>query len=100
MTGMLRIFMMVFSIGLCIIFFIIHVPRPSRLITLPSWLTTGIFVETHKPGLQLDPEAKTFNLWAKDTKCGHFNTSFAVKGSLPARALVSYPGSGNTWIRW
>ena len=25
---------------------------------------------------------------------------FARKGSLPTRALVSYPGSGNTWIRF
>lgn len=28
-----------------------------------------------------------------------FRTMFSVRGGLQPRALVSYPGSGNTWIR-
>ena len=31
--------------------------------------------------------------------CRNFTTRFAANGSLPARALASYPGSGNTWLR-
>ena len=49
--------------------------------------------------LQFDSEAKSFQPWKNDTNCQQFLTQFAKKGSLPARALVSFPGSGNTWIR-
>jgi len=40
------------------------------------------------------------SFWKNQPQCSHFETRFARKGSLPTRALVSYPGSGNTWIRY
>ena len=48
-----------------------------------NWDATG---PKHKP-------------WAKDLDCSRFVTRFAKHHSLVTRALVSYPGSGNTWIR-
>jgi len=38
--------------------------------------------------------------WPKDESCSKFVTKFAKVGSIPTHALVSYPGSGNTWIRY
>ena len=37
--------------------------------------------------------------WPNDETCRHHVTRFSVKHGLETRALVSYPGSGNTWIR-
>ena len=38
--------------------------------------------------------------WPNTSSCRIFRTRFAKVQSLPLRALVSYPGSGNTWIRY
>ena len=38
--------------------------------------------------------------WPSDPECGQYRTRFVVRHSLQTRALVSYPGSGNTWIRY
>ena len=38
--------------------------------------------------------------WPGEGECGLLVTRFARRGSLPTRALVSYPGSGNTWVRY
>ena len=38
--------------------------------------------------------------WPSDPECGKFRTRFVVRHSLPTRALISYPGSGNTWTRY
>ena len=40
------------------------------------------------------------HFWPKEPQCSNFSTRFAVKNSIPLRALASYPGSGNTWIRY
>ena len=37
--------------------------------------------------------------WSSDPECSQYRTRFVVRHSLQTRALVSYPGSGNTWIR-
>ena len=37
--------------------------------------------------------------WPKDDTCKEHVTRFSVRHGLETRALVSYPGSGNTWIR-
>merc|ERR1719431_872046 len=39
-------------------------------------------------------------LWPNTTQCSDYRTRFARVSSLPVRALVSYPGSGNTWVRY
>ena len=33
-------------------------------------------------------------------ECRDLGVRFAEQGSLDMRALVSFPGSGNTWLRW
>ena len=38
--------------------------------------------------------------WRDDSECAGHGTRFLVRGSLRPRALVSYPGSGNTWTRY
>ena len=76
-----------------VIFLIISL---SFLITNFTVYTTSF---TEKLAVHIDVEGKSFHPWQNDTRCQHFITQFAKKGSLPARALVSFPGSGNTWIR-
>jgi len=43
------------------------------------------------------PEHK---FWPEDPNCKNLVTRFAKVHTLATRALVSYPGSGNTWIRY
>ena len=38
--------------------------------------------------------------WPRRPGCSQWRTRFAAQGSLPPTALVSFPGSGNTWIRF
>ena len=56
----------------------------------------------HLPARQnLQWEAGPTNyFWLGDAECAGHSTRFTVRHSLPVRALVSYPGSGNTWIRY
>ena len=61
---------------------------------------THATVKRQNISLLFDSAAKTFQPWKNDTNCQKFLTQFTKRGSLPARALVSFPGSGNTWIRW
>ena len=43
---------------------------------------------------------KENKFWESDPECSHYRTGFVVRGSLLPRALVSFPGSGNTWTRY
>jgi len=38
--------------------------------------------------------------WVEDLNCAHFKISFVRPCSLPKIALSTFPGSGNTWIRY
>ena len=40
------------------------------------------------------------NFWESDPECSQYGTRFVVRHSLQTRALVSFPGSGNTWTRY
>ena len=42
---------------------------------------------------------KTLDLWTNDDNCTKFNVSLLEDKSIQSRALVSFPGSGNTWLR-
>lgn len=37
--------------------------------------------------------------WGDDPDCREYTVGFIRNGSRPKMALVSYPGSGNTWTR-
>ena len=38
--------------------------------------------------------------WPGRPGCSQWRTRFAARDSLPPTALVSFPGSGNTWLRF
>ena len=40
------------------------------------------------------------HFWTNTTSCKDFKTRFAKVNTLPIRALASFPGSGNTWVRY
>ena len=50
--------------------------------------------------LEWDNNGTENYFWPSDPQCGQYRTRFVVSHSLPTRALISYPGSGNTWIRY
>ncbi|XP_046406510.1 WSCD family member AAEL009094-like [Ischnura elegans] len=64
----------------------------------------GAFLENEKyhlvAGPQLDLGRRSFAPWPGSEQCGHFHVHFARQKSLPMTALVSFPGSGNTWVRY
>ena len=41
----------------------------------------------------------TFQPWEEDAVCEKFRVQFMENRSHPLMALVSFPGSGNTWTR-
>jgi hypothetical protein len=41
----------------------------------------------------------TFQPWKEDAVCERFRVQFIENKSHPLMALVSHPGSGNTWTR-
>ena len=62
------------------------------------------FLTYPEPGLiiQFDSSGPRHHFWAEhdNQDCHNLSTRFAVSGSLPLLALASYPGSGNTWVRY
>ena len=50
--------------------------------------------------LQWDNNGRENYFWSSDPECSQYRTRFVVRHSLQTRALVSYPGSGNTWTRY
>ena len=49
---------------------------------------------------QWDNNGKSKYFWKSDHQCSQYSTRFVVRDSMQTRALVSYPGSGNTWTRY
>jgi hypothetical protein len=50
------------------------------------------------PSMDLNKTLNWLDLWSNDTFCNRF-TVHLLEENLPPRALVSFPGSGNTWLR-
>lgn len=48
----------------------------------------------------VDRNRKTFIPWPYSEECSRYRIYFARQKSLPMTALVSFPGSGNTWVRY
>lgn len=44
-------------------------------------------------------DEKSFRIWVKDENCNKLDVRFALPHSIPMCGLVSFPGSGNTWLR-
>ncbi|XP_069188326.1 sialate:O-sulfotransferase 1-like isoform X2 [Procambarus clarkii] len=48
----------------------------------------------------MEQKRRRHRVWREEGgRCGGLDVNFAQEGSLPPTALVSYPGSGNTWTR-
>ena len=45
-------------------------------------------------------ESGEYPIWSDDSQCSHYVTQFTRLSSLPPLALASFPGSGNTWLRY
>ena len=58
--------------------------------TIPSSLRT---ISWEEDGVRLHP-------WPEDPECSGLVVRFAKNSSLPLTALASFPGSGNTWLRY
>merc|ERR1719210_2751830 len=52
-----------------------------------------------KLDIVFDTEGPVHSPWRNHTHCSQFVTRFAEADSLPATALVSFPGSGSSWLR-
>ena len=66
-------------------------------------ITAGVVLYYRKSPvvkLQWAEDSPVTVFWREDGECSHHQTRFLARHSLPARALVSYPGSGNTWTRY
>ena len=50
--------------------------------------------------LLLNNSGLTLSPWSNSTDCSHYKIQFAQIGSLDPTALVSFPGSGNSWTRF
>ena len=52
--------------------------------------------------IQLDMSGPEHNFWLENPNpaCRNLSTKFAQVGTLPRLSLASYPGSGNTWVRY
>lgn len=48
----------------------------------------------------MDVHRRTYIPWGNSVECSRFGVHFVEKKSLPMVALVSFPGSGNTWVRY
>ena len=66
-------------------------------------ITAGVVLYYRKSPvvkLQWEEDGPVTVFWREDGECSHHQTRFLARHSLPTRALVSYPGSGNTWTRY
>jgi hypothetical protein len=77
----------------------------SQSLNQPILTRTLLSVASASPREQVKDLKKIFNLtltylpWKDDPACQQYMIRFIMDKSYPPMALVSYPGSGNTWIR-
>ncbi|XP_014245102.1 WSCD family member AAEL009094 [Cimex lectularius] len=74
--------------------------------TPAPFISTGRSTDAYQGGggggmvVELDRRRKEFSPWPNSRDCSRFRVQFARQKSLPMTALVSFPGSGNTWLRY
>ena len=51
------------------------------------------------PSTDANRTLKWLDLWGSDENCTKFDVTLLEDKSIQPRALVSFPGSGNTWLR-
>lgn len=55
--------------------------------------------EMGAPSMNANRTLNWLDLWSNDTFCNKFTVHLLEENSVQPRALVSFPGSGNTWLR-
>ncbi|XP_069693741.1 sialate:O-sulfotransferase 1-like [Periplaneta americana] len=77
-----------------------RVPTENNVVVV----TVDPQLDSHLPGIstgiEVDRSRKTFAPWPYSEECGRYRIHFARQKSLPMTSLVSFPGSGNTWVRY
>eukprot|EP00092_Neocalanus_flemingeri_P030481 GFUD01033089.1.p1 GENE.GFUD01033089.1~~GFUD01033089.1.p1 ORF type:complete len:320 (-),score=75.32 GFUD01033089.1:155-1114(-) len=74
--------------------------HPAKHLPRPNIATGDGEIETHKT-LEISWDVGIRNqIWPKLPSCENYFTRFAKRGTLPGLALASYPGLGNTWVRF
>ena len=76
-------------------------PQIASAVSLPSTVIQKIENLPTIGALSMDSN-RTLNwldLWSNDTFCNRFTVHLLEANSVQPRALVSFPGSGNTWLR-
>ena len=70
-------------------------------LSLPVLDQTGIELRSgSRDWLKFTEGSEEKTPWPGDTECQHHKVRFLQKHSRPPTALVSFPGSGNSWLRW
>ncbi|XP_057369211.1 sialate:O-sulfotransferase 2-like [Daphnia carinata] len=68
----------------------IVIEKIDRIVNLP---------EMGAPSTDPNRTLNWLDLWSNDTFCNQFSVHLLEENSVQPRALVSFPGSGNTWLR-
>ncbi|XP_046645956.1 WSC domain-containing protein 2-like [Daphnia pulicaria] len=70
----------------------------SELIFTPTIKKIEKLPRIGPPSMEPNKTLNWLDLWSNDTICNQFTVHLLEENLLP-RALVSFPGSGNTWLR-
>ncbi len=70
----------------------------SELIVTPRIKKIDKLPRIGPPSMDSNKTLNWLDLWSNDTFCNQFTVHLLEESLLP-RALVSFPGSGNTWLR-
>ena len=78
-------------------------------VTVDAASPSGRIIDAALDPVEIPPTGKTSRvptvnctrvLWQEDPQCSRFETCFGPPGSIPMTGIVSYPGSGNSWVRY
>lgn len=76
-------------------------PKEPEIVEPEAQLVDSSVVRSIRPMVvELDRNRKKYSPWPNSEECGRYRIHFAKQKSLPMTALVSFPGSGNTWVRY
>nr|CAH0104681.1 unnamed protein product [Daphnia galeata] len=76
-------------------------PQIASAVSLPSTVIQKIenLPTIGTPSMDSNRTLNWLDLWSNDTFCNRFTVHLLEANSVQPRALVSFPGSGNTWLR-
>jgi hypothetical protein len=75
-----------------------YVDKSELIVTAPKIKKIEKLPRIGPPSMDPNKTLNWLDLWSNDTICNQFTVHLLEENLLP-RALVSFPGSGNTWLR-